>query len=108
MRRWLLYLAALGGCLGFYGAFPGWFGWMIVLTAAGSPLVSVVISAVGKREDPLGLFSLPAAKKAVWELDLRRYCPGDAPSRVLWRRSSKTGELLVRQEREIRLLRRKI
>ena len=108
MRRWLLYLAALAACLGFYRVFPGWFGWMMALTAAGSPLVSVVISAVGKREDPLGLFTLPAAKKAVWELDLRRYCPGDAPSRVLWRRSSKTGELLVRQEREIRMRRRKI
>lgn len=108
MRRWLLYLAVLAACLGVYRAFPGWFGWMMALTAAGSPLVSVVISAVGKREDPLGLFTLPAAKKTVWELDLRRYCPGDAPSRVLWRRSSKTGELLVRQEWEIRLRRRKM
>lgn len=98
IRRWGIYLAVLAALLGLYGAATGWITWIAVLTAAGSPLVSVAVSAILGVEDPLGLFRLPQRRHAVYDCQLRPYRPGDPLSRVYWKRLGKTGELLVRQE----------
>lgn len=107
IRRWGVYLAVLTGCLGLYGAYPQWITWMALLTAAGSPLISVAVSAVSGERDPLGLFRFPGRKR--WEYDqaLRPHRPGDSFSRVHWKRTAKTGELLVREERILACPKRK-
>ena len=99
IRRWSIYLAVLAGCLGLYGAYPRWITWMALLTAAGSPLISVAVSAILGEKDPLGLFHLPGKKRREYDQVLRPYRPGDSVSRVHWKQTAKSGELLVREER---------
>lgn len=98
IRRWGVYLAVLAGCLGMYAALPSWATWIIALTAAGTPLVSVAISAFWGETDVLGLFRFPGKRKLEYDQRLRPYRPGDAPSRVHWKRKAKSGEWLVREE----------
>jgi len=98
IRRWCVYLAVLAGCLGLYAASPGWIGWIAVLTAAGSPLVSVAVSG-GRERDALGLFRFPGGKHLEYERELRPYRCGDSLSRVHWKRKAKAGTLLVWEER---------
>lgn len=98
-RRWCAYLAVLGLSLGLYGASPGWMSWIITLTVAGSPLVSVAVSGIMGEKDALGLFRFPGKKRLAYDHQLRPYRPGDPLSRVHWKKKAKAGGLLVREER---------
>ena len=98
IRRWGIYLAVLALCLGLYAVLPGWVTWITVLTAAGTPLVSVMISAVLGEADALGLFRLPGKKRLEYDQQLRPYRAGDPLSRVHWKRKAKSGAWLVREE----------
>ena len=103
-KRWCVYLAVLTVSMGLYVALPGWLSWIIVLTAAGSPLVSVAVSAVAGETDALGLFWLPGKTwRREYVQELRPYRPGDSFSRVHWKQNVKTGRLLVREERILTL-----
>ena len=97
-RRWCAYLVVLGLSLGLYGASPGWMTWIITLTVAGSPLVSVAVSAFLGEKDALGLFRFPGKKRLAYDHRLRPYRPGDSPSRVHWKKKAKAGGLLIREE----------
>ena len=99
IRRWCVYLAVLGGCLGLYAAAPEWLHWMAMLTAAGSPLVSVAVSAAMGEKDALGLFRFPGRERVEYDHELRPYRCGDPISRIQWKRKAKTGALLVWEER---------
>ena len=44
VKRWLLYLAALAGCLIFYFAYREWFSYILLLTVAGLPWLSLLLS----------------------------------------------------------------
>ena len=99
IKRWCVYLAVLGACLGLYAAYPVWMAWMALLTAAGSPLICVMISALWGEADPLGLFRFPGKKELEYDCELRPYRPKDSLGCVHWKHTAKTGVLLVRQER---------
>lgn len=103
IRRWCVYLTVLAGCFGLYVALPGWFMWIAVLTTAGSPLISVILSAFLGEKDALGLFRFSSKRKVEYDLELRPFRPGDSISRVLWKRTAKSGEWFVREAREILL-----
>jgi hypothetical protein len=103
-KRWCVYLAVLLASIGLYMALPGWLSWIVVLTAAGSPLASVAMSIVSKEADALGLFRLPGdARCREYVQELRPYRPGDSFSRVHWKQKAKTGRLTVREERILTL-----
>lgn len=103
----MVYLAALAGSLGLHCVFSGWITWVAVLTVAAAPLVSVAISAVLGEADALGLFSLPEKKRMELDHGLRAYRPGDSPGGVHWKYAAKTGKLLVREERNMPLPKRR-
>ncbi len=107
IRRWCAYLAMLGFSLGLYGASPGWMSWIVTLTVAGSPLVSVAVSAFLGEKDALGLFWFPGKKRMAYDYQLRPYRPGDPLSWVHWKKKAKAGGLLVREELAQELSRRK-
>ena len=44
VKRWLLYLAALAGCLIFYFAYREWFSYILLLTVASIPWLSLLVS----------------------------------------------------------------
>lgn len=103
IRRWCVYLMVLAGCCGLYAVLPGWVTWIAVLTTAGSPLISVILSAFLGEKDALGLFRFSGKRKVGYEQELRPFRPGDSASRVLWKRTAKSGEWFVREAREILL-----
>ncbi|MBQ7817460.1 MAG: DUF58 domain-containing protein [Oscillospiraceae bacterium] len=99
IRRWCVYLAVLTVSFGLYVEFPGWITWIAVLTVAGSPLVSVALSAARKEHDALGLFRFPGKRQVEYARQLRPYRWGDPLSRVHWKQKAKTGRLSVWEER---------
>ena len=54
IKRWILYLVALLGCIIFLAAYRGWIAWLLLLTVALLPLLSLVLS--------LALMLLPKAE----------------------------------------------
>lgn len=57
VKRWLLYLSALAGCLIFYFAYREWFSYILLLAVVGLPWLSL-------------LFSLPVMLSARLQVDL--------------------------------------
>ena len=96
-------MAVLAGCLALYAALPGWLTWIAVLTAAGTPLVSVALSTILGEPDALGLFCLPGKERQEQDHRLRPYRCADPLSRVHWKQAAKTGKWLVREEQRILL-----
>ncbi len=105
IKRWCVYLSVLALCIGIYVAMPVWAAWIAVLTAAGSPLVSVALSIImpkrGGEYDCLGLFRFSAGKAQGprYVQQLRPYHPGDSLGRVHWKLTAKTGKITVWEER---------
>lgn len=46
IKRWILYLVILAGCILFYGAHLGWVSWVLLALVISLPLFSLVISLV--------------------------------------------------------------
>jgi D-lyxose ketol-isomerase len=44
IRRWLIYLIALIGCLALFMANQGWFAWLLLLCVLWLPVLSLVVS----------------------------------------------------------------
>ncbi len=44
LRRWLLYLASLAGCIIFYVSYQQWIAWIFLVTAVCLPLLSLLVS----------------------------------------------------------------
>jgi len=44
VRRWLVYLAALAGCIVFYCAYREWFSWVLMMGALALPWFSLLVS----------------------------------------------------------------
>jgi len=102
LKRWIVYLTALGCSMGLYVAVAAWWSWALLLTVAALPLVSVAQRLFGKGEyDSLGLFRFPVSMpEKCCEQRLRSFRLGDSPSRVHWKLTAKTGVLTVREEWE--------
>ena len=69
IKRWILYLVALSGCLVFFAAYQGWTAWILLVTVALMPLLSLVLSLPLVYFAKAG-FRLPEAVTAGEELTL--------------------------------------
>lgn len=47
LRRRVLYLVCLAGCVGFFVAYRAWLGWLLLLAVVGLPCLSLLISLPG-------------------------------------------------------------
>jgi len=44
IRRWILYLAAMLGCIGIYWMYQEWLGWMLLLAVLCTPVLGLLVS----------------------------------------------------------------
>ena len=72
VKRWLLYLVALLGCIIFFGAYQGWVAWLMLLTVALAPLLSLALAVIPMMTvRPTFLFPGAAEAGQAENLDVR-------------------------------------
>ena len=78
VKRWLIYLAALGGCFGFYFAYREWFSYILLLTVVQLPWLSLLVSLPVMLTAKLHVELPPALLKGTYSvvrMSLRSFLP---------------------------------
>lgn len=80
IRRWIVFLAAVLGCLVLYTAYQGWLAWLLLLAVLLLPLLSLVLSLPAMLTltlTPVGLGAVTRGSPAALRARIR--CPLPAP-----------------------------